>query len=572
MHDPVPTHSAMRRALISVSDKRGLVEFAKALAARGIEILSTGGTARHLVEHGLTVVQVSDYTGSPEIMGGRVKTLHPRVHGGILMRGDHDLADLHKVGGKPIDLVVVNLYPFEATVAKGDATRAEIIEEIDIGGPSMVRSAAKSHPRVTVVVDPDDYAAVVEEIASSGGTQETTRARLAAKAFAHTAAYDGAIAGYLSSEVQAKDDHAQRTDSSRGDGETQPAGDLFSAYLTLCFEKGYALRYGENPHQTGAFYRQRGAPAGSLAQAESVGAGGKELSFNNFVDCQAALEAVREFDPEKVAACVVVKHTNPCGTATAETPALAYRMAREADKVSAFGGIVALNRPVDEVTATVLAETFLECIVAPAFTPGALKILRGKKNLRLLVVTSAAHGTSSAPKIAPAQSLDYRPIDGGLVVMSRDGLVGDEVERAKVATKRSPTKEEMTALAFAWRVSKHVKSNAIVLARLGSNLEGAELTQGDDRLLAHTVGVGAGQMSRVISVELALKKAGDAARGSVLASDAFFPFPDGVEAAAKGGITAIAQPGGSVKDSEVIACCDQYGVAMVFTGVRHFRH
>jgi len=519
----------VRRALISVSDKTGVVALAKALSARGVEILSTGGTAKALVDAGVKVVQVSDYTGSPEIMAGRVKTLHPRVHGGILMRGDIDAADLEMVGGRPIDMVVVNLYPFEQTVAKGTASHGEIIEEIDIGGPSMVRSAAKSHPRVAVLVDPADYNDVIAELAEKNGTTLATRARLAAKAFAHTAAYDGAIAAYLSKQ-----------------------DDEYPQYLTLTFEKGYKLRYGENPHQTGAFYRERTAKEGELARAESLGAGGKELSFNNFVDVQAALDAVREFDPEKTAACVIVKHTNPCGTAIAKELEQAYQVARDADPVSAFGGIVALNREVDAATAKAMSEIFLECIVAPSFSTGALDVLRNKKNLRLLAVGA---------KPAVASQLDYRKIGGGLVAMSGD-LSGDgEVENAKVVTKRAPTPEELRALAFAWRVTKHVKSNAIVLARPGESPNSFR-----------TVGVGAGQMSRVISVEIALKKAGELAKGSVLGSDAFFPFPDGVEAAARGGITAIAQPGGSVKDADVIAAADAAGVAMIMTGVRHFRH
>ena len=523
------------RALVSVSDKRGLVDLARALHQRGVELLSTGGTAKHLSEAGIPVVSVSEYTGSPEIMDGRVKTLHPRVHGGILMRGEQDAADLAKVGGKPIDLVVVNLYPFEQTVAKGAASHEQIIEEIDIGGPSMVRSAAKSHPRVTVVVDPDDYQSVLEELKTNDGTTLETRARLAAKAFAHTSAYDGAIAAWLSRDAALE----------------SPRKELYPRFLTLSYEKGYPLRYGENPHQSGAFYRERGAPEGTLARAESIGAGGKELSFNNFVDCQAALDAVREFDAEQIAACVIVKHTNPCGTATAKELEVAYRTAREGDPVSAFGGIVALNRAVDVATAKALGETFLECIVAPSFTTGALDILRSKKNLRLLSV-------GDAPKARGAQ-LDFRRVSGGLVAMSADLTADGEVEQGRSVTKRAPTDDERRALAFAWRVGKHVKSNAIVLAHA-------------DASIARTVGVGAGQMSRVVSVEIALKKAGALAKGSVLASDAFFPFPDGVEAAAKGGVTAIAQPGGSVKDAEVIACCDQYGVAMIFTGARHFRH
>jgi phosphoribosylaminoimidazolecarboxamide formyltransferase/IMP cyclohydrolase len=460
-----------------------------------------------------------------------VKTLHPRVHGGILMRGDIDEKDLASVGGKPIDMVVVNLYPFEEAVAKGSASHGEIIEEIDIGGPSMVRSAAKSHPRVAVLVDPEDYAVVIAELAEKDGTTLATRARLAAKAFAHTAAYDGAIAAYLSKDS----------------GE-----DLYPQYLTLAFEKGYKLRYGENPHQTGAFYRERTAAEGTLARAESLGAGGKELSFNNFVDVQAALDAVRDFDPAEPA-CVIVKHTNPCGTATAPTLDQAYRLARDADPVSAFGGIVALNREVDGATAKAMSEIFLECIVAPAFSTSALEILQQKKNLRLLAV--------GQPPTVKGALLDWRRIGGGLVAMSADLGGPGEVEKAKVVTKRAPTAAELAALSFAWRVTKHVKSNAIVLAK-----------PGDVRGSFRTVGVGAGQMSRVISVEIALKKAGELAKGSVLGSDAFFPVPDGVEAAIAGGVTAIAQPGGSVKDPDVIAVADAAGIAMVFTGTRHFRH
>lgn len=529
---PLADLQPVRRALISVSDKSGIAELGKALAARGVEILSTGGTFKALADAGVPVTQVSDYTGSPEVMGGRVKTLHPKVHGGILMRGDIDDADLQTIGGKPIDMVVVNLYPFEQTVAKGTATDAEIVEEIDIGGPSMVRSAAKGHPRVVVLVDPADYATVLKELDEKGATTLATRRTLAAKAFAHTAAYDGAIAAWMSREP-----------------DVDP---IYPRYLTLAYEKGYKLRYGENPHQTGAFYRARNAEEGTLARAESLGAGGKELSFNNFVDVQAALDAVREFDPQAAAACVIVKHTNPCGTAVAPTLEAAYRTARDADPVSAFGGIVALNREVDEPTAKAMAEIFLECIVAPSFSSAALEVLRAKKNLRLLAV-------GQAPKTESA--LDFRRIGGGLVAMSADASGAGEVENAKVVTKRAPTDEERKALAFAWRVTKHVKSNAIVLAK-----------PGDAPGVYRTVGVGAGQMSRVVSVEIALRKAGDLAKGSVLGSDAFFPFPDGVETAAKGGITAIAQPGGSVKDADVIVAADAAGIAMVFTGVRHFRH
>jgi phosphoribosylaminoimidazolecarboxamide formyltransferase / IMP cyclohydrolase len=515
---------AIRTALVSVSDKTHLTAFVRGLTERGIAVLSSGGTAKSLSAEGIPVETVESYTGSPEVMDGRVKTLHPRVHGGILSRAGRDDADLQRLGARPIDLVVVNLYPFEKVAANASASRDEVIENIDIGGPSMVRSAAKNHARVTVVCDPADYERVLAEIRETGDVRPKTRASLAAKAFAHTAAYDAAISGYLSREQ-----------------------DGFPEYLTLPFEKAYGLRYGENPHQRGAFYVERNAPPGSVARAESLGAGGKELSFNNLVDVDAALDAVREHD---VPAAVVVKHTNPCGVATADDLATAYVRARNADSVSAFGGIVALNREVDGATAKALAETFLECVVAPGFSAEALELLRAKKNLRLL----ATRGWLAASH----EALQYKRVGGGLVVQTRDATAQGEVTHGKVVTKRAPTKEEMEALDFAWRVCKHVKSNAIVLARADGGLR--------------TVGVGAGQMSRVVSVQIACEKAGDASHGSVLASDAFFPFPDGVELAGQRGITAIAQPGGSVKDADVIAAADALGVAMVTTGVRHFRH
>ncbi|HEY8432692.1 MAG TPA: bifunctional phosphoribosylaminoimidazolecarboxamide formyltransferase/IMP cyclohydrolase [Sandaracinaceae bacterium] len=516
----------IQTALISVSDKRGIIELARALAGAGVTILSTGGTARSLRGAGIEVTDVAEYTGSPEVMDGRVKTLHPRVHGGILMRDTiGDRTQLTELGGRPIDLVVVNLYPFEQTVAR-DATHEEIIENIDIGGPAMIRSAAKNHARVTVVVDPDDYPRVIEALSSEDGPSPALRAELAAKAFSHTAAYDGAIARYLTS---------RSPDGTKLD---------FPGTLSLTFQKVYDLRYGENPHQKGAFYVERNAPAGSLARAESLGAGGKELSFNNLVDVEAALDAVREHDAP---AAVVVKHTNPCGVATAGTLAEAYRAARDADALSAFGGIVALNREVDRATAELLTETFLECIVAPSFAPDALELLRQKKNLRLL-----ATGTWLP---ADHAELTFKRIGGGLVVQDRDATAGGEVASAKVVTERAPTDAERAALDFAWRVVKHVKSNAIVVAKPG-----------------RTVGIGAGQMSRVVSVQLAAQKAGAEAKGAVMASDAFFPFPDGIEEAAKAGITAVVQPGGSKKDDEVIAAANRAGMAMLFTGFRHFRH
>lgn len=523
----------IRTALLSVSDKTNLVQFARALSERKVRLLSSGGTAKSLAAEGIPVDTVESYTGSPEVMGGRVKTLHPRVHGGILSRGEQDKADLERIGATEIDLVIVNLYPFAATVASG-APHDEIVENIDIGGPSMVRSAAKNHARVAVVCDPSDYDRVLAEIVETGEIKKETRAELAAKAFAHTAAYDAAISGYLSSGRGADD---------------KPVADALPTYLTLPFERAYSLRYGENPHQKAAFYKERGAKAGTLANAESLGAGGKELSFNNLVDCEAALEAVREYD---IPAAVVVKHTNPCGVAIGDSLTNAYLRAREADVLSAFGGIVALNREVDAETAKLLAETFLECVCAPTFSAAALEILSAKKNLRLLALGEWLPANHRA--------FDVKRVGGGVVVQTRDASAKDEVTNGKVVTMRQPTADEWQSLEFAWRVCKHVKSNAIVLAT----------AKGDEG--AQTVGVGAGQMSRVVSVQIACEKAGDRAKGSSLASDAFFPFPDGVEVAAKAGVLAIAQPGGSVKDPDVIAAADRLGLAMVMTGFRHFKH
>lgn len=513
----------IKRALVSVSDKTGVVEFAKGLSEVGVEILSTGGTARALREGGVPVVDVSEYTQSPEIMDGRVKTLHPRVHGGILMRDtDEDREALGGIGGAPIDLVCVNLYPFEQAVARG-ASHDEIIENIDIGGPSMVRSAAKNQARVTIVTDPADYQEVLAAVKTGDGPNASLRERLAAKAFAQTAAYDGAIAAYLTS---------------------RESGSKFPGALTLSFTKAYDVRYGENPHQQGAFYIERNAPAGSLALAESLGAGGKELSFNNLVDVEATVEAVREFEGP---AAVVVKHTNPCGVGTATTLEQAYRIAREADAQSAFGGIVALNQEVDAATAEAVAETFIECVIAPSFAPAALERLRKKKNLRILA--------TGAWLPADYPALQYKRVGGGIVVQDRDATGPSEVRAGKVVTKREPTEDEWKALDFAWRVCKHVKSNAIIFARA-------------DR----TVGVGAGQMARVTAVGIAAQKAGEQSKGAAMASDAFFPFPDGIEAAAEAGITAVVQPGGSKGDDAVIAAADAADIAMVFTGVRHFRH
>jgi phosphoribosylaminoimidazolecarboxamide formyltransferase/IMP cyclohydrolase len=523
---------AIQRALVSVSDKSGLVDFVRRLTKRGVEILSTGGTLKALQSNGIPVTSVESFTESPEVMGGRVKTLHPRVHGGILQRGELDQGDLERIGGKVIDLVIVNLYPFEKVLESPSSKLEELIENIDIGGPSMLRSAAKNHERVTVVCDPSDYAAVAEEIEAGGGTSLATRRRLAAKAYARTAAYDAKIAGYLSSIAP------------DAPAESAPEREPFPAHLILSFERVYGLRYGENPHQRAAFYRDRDAAPGSIATAASLGAGGKELSFNNLVDVDAAWEAVREYAEP---ASVVVKHTNPCGVALGADIAEAYRAARGADETSAFGGIVALNREVDEACANALAETFLECVVAPRFSDRALELLRTKKNLRLLA--------TGAWLAAGAPAIGCKRVGGGLVVQDRDATGAGDLTHAKVVTKRAPTEAELRALSFAWLVTKHVKSNAIVLAHG-----------------RRTVGVGAGQMSRVESVRIACSKAGALSKGAVLASDAFFPFPDGPEIALDAGVTAFVQPGGSVKDQAIIDAVDARGAAMIFTGVRHFRH
>jgi phosphoribosylaminoimidazolecarboxamide formyltransferase/IMP cyclohydrolase len=525
----------VRRAILSVSDKRGLVEMARGLATHGIELLSTGGTADTLAAAGVATRAVSDYTGAPEILEGRVKTLHPKIHGGLLGRPipAHE-AEMAAHGIAPIDLVVVNLYPFEQTVARPDVDRQEAIEKIDIGGPSMLRSAAKNHERVTVVVDPDDYPTVLAELAAhDGAVTDQTRARLARKVFAHTAAYDGAIAAYLTS----LDDEgtAQRS--------------LFPRTLTVQWERAFELRYGENPHLAAAFYRDARSPlpvAGrrpTLASAEILQ--GKTLSYNNLLDLDGALACCLEFaDP----AAVIVKHTNPCGVATdAAGVAAAYRTARETDPTSAFGGIVAVNREVDDALATQLAETFLECVVAPGYSPAARTILAAKKNLRLVATGPMVTG-------AEDRGWSFRSVTGGLLLQAADYAAKPAAE-GEVVTRRAPTDDELAALDFGWRVVKHVKSNAILFCARG-----------------RTVAVGAGQMSRVDSVKLARMKAELPLAGSVVASDAFFPFRDGVDAIADAGATAVIQPGGSIRDKEVIAACDERGLAMIFTGMRHFRH
>jgi phosphoribosylaminoimidazolecarboxamide formyltransferase/IMP cyclohydrolase len=523
----------IERALLSVSDKTGLVEFARALAGHGVELVSTGGTRKTLADVGLKVIDVAELTGSPEMMDGRVKTLHPKVHGGLLAMRDHPehARAMQTHGIRPIDLLVVNLYPFEATVAKG-AGFEDCIENIDIGGPAMIRAAAKNHADVAVVVEPADYAAVLKEMAAHGGaTTLSLRRDLAAKAYARTAAYDAAISNWFAEKI------------------ADPAP-VFRAFGGRLVE---ALRYGENPHQSAAFYRTPDRRPG-VATARQVQ--GKQLSYNNINDTDAAYECVAEFDPARSAACVIVKHANPCGVAEGGSLVDAYRKALACDATSAFGGIVALNRTLDADAATAITEIFTEVIIAPDATPEAIAIVGAKKNLRLLLA-----GSVPAPR---APGLTAKTVAGGLLVQTRDNAVVDEMQ-LKTVTKRAPTAEELADLRFAFRVAKHVKSNTIVYAKNGA-----------------TVGIGAGQMSRVDAARIAARKAEDAAkeqglpepltRGSVVASDAFFPFADGLLVAIEAGATAVIQPGGSVRDEEVIQAADDNGVAMVFTGVRHFRH
>ncbi len=511
----------IQRALISVSDKNGVIEFAQFLAEQGIEIISTGGTYQLLQDNGIKVTYVKEVTGFPEILEGRVKTLHPNIHGGLLSKHDDEqhLAQLKEHGIDPIQLVVVNLYPFKQTIAKPDVTFADAIENIDIGGPTMLRAAAKNHQYVTVIIDPSDYAEVKEQILASQETELETRRRLAAKVFRHTAAYDGLISDYLTKQV----------------------GEEFPESLTITYERVQELRYGENPHQKAAFYREPLAKIGTIPFAKQLQ--GKELSYNNIQDAEAALQIVQEFnDP----AAVVVKHMNPCGVATGVTIEEAYQKAYESDPVSIFGGIVALNRPVEQELASKLKELFLEIILAPSFTEEAIQVLSSKKNLRLLELDPAAYGGEV--------SYRYTSIQGGLLVQTQDkGVVTRE--EIEVVTERVPTEEEWKQMLFAWKVVKHVKSNAIVVAR--------------DEM---TIGVGAGQMNRVGAAKIAFEQAGEKARGAVLSSDAFFPMPDTVEEAAKAGIKAIIQPGGSIKDQESIDAANRLGITMVFTKMRHFKH
>ncbi|HYM30411.1 MAG TPA: bifunctional phosphoribosylaminoimidazolecarboxamide formyltransferase/IMP cyclohydrolase [Candidatus Cybelea sp.] len=529
----MPDTVTIRRALISVSDKTGLVEIGKFLAARGVEILSTGGSAKALADAGVAVREVADYTGFPEMLDGRVKTLHPKVHGGLLGLRDNagHRAAMQKHGIGDIDLLVVNLYPFEATVAKG-ADFATCIENIDIGGPAMIRSAAKNHDAVTVLVDVGDYGALQTEMAANaGGTTAAFRRRLAAKAYARTGAYDAAISSWFASQ----------------------RGETFPERLVLAAERRELLRYGENPHQTAAFYVASPARPG-IATARQVQ--GKALSYNNLNDTDAAFELVAEFDPADGPAVAIIKHANPCGVARGTTLADAYRRALACDPVSAFGGIIALNGTLDGPTAKLIGEILTEVIVAPDADDEAKRALAAKKNLRLLL-------TGALPDPA-ASGTTLKSVAGGYLLQTRDnGRVS--AADLKVVTKRAPTAAEFADLRFAFTVAKHVKSNAVVYAKNGA-----------------TVGIGAGQMSRVDSSRIAVRKSEDAAKaagdtvpwtkGSVVASDAFFPFADGLLAAAEAGATAVIQPGGSIRDAEVIAAADQAGLAMVFTGMRHFRH
>jgi phosphoribosylaminoimidazolecarboxamide formyltransferase / IMP cyclohydrolase len=519
----------IRRALLSVSDKSGLASFATQLHRHGIELLSTGGTARLLAAEGLPVREVSDYTGFPELMDGRLKTLHPRVHGGLLGRRGTDDGVMRQHGIDTIDLLVVNLYPFAQTIAKPDCTYAEAIENIDIGGPAMLRAAAKNHADVTVLVDPDDYAGVLAEIDTAGGTSIDTRSWLAAKAFAHTARYDTVVASYL----QQRQDFAEEP---------------FPETLALYFEHAQALRYGENPHQRAAFYRRPDAHGGSVGSARVLQ--GKELSFNNIADADTAIECARSF---AAPACVIVKHANPCGVAVAPDPLEAYRRAYRTDPTSAFGGIIAFNRELDAATVqAILATQFAEVIAAPRLTPQAIAACSAKAKVRVLET-----GDLHADVDELREELELRSVTGGLLVQQRD-IAHLAPGDLNIVSRRKPDARELEDLLFAWGVAQFVKSNAIVFAREGG-----------------TVGIGAGQMSRVWSTRIAAMKAADEkleVRGAVMASDAFFPFRDGIDAAASYGVVAVIHPGGSLRDPEVIAAADEHNMAMALTGVRHFRH
>lgn len=509
-----------KRALISVSDKSGVLEFAKELVALGYEVLSTGGTKKHLQDNGVPVTSVDEVTKFPEILGGRVKTLNPMIHGGLLAKYDdaEHQAQMKEHGIEPIEIVCVNLYPFVETISKPDVTFEDAIENIDIGGPTMLRSAAKNQQYVTVIVDANDYEGVLAELKDAGQTTLQTRRRLAAKVFRHTAAYDSYISNYLSAEL----------------------GEEFPEQMTLTYELKQTLRYGENPHQKAAFYQKRLASDFSVAYAEQLH--GKELSYNNIQDANAALQIIKEF---KQPAAVAVKHMNPCGVGTGETIAEAFNKAYEADATSIFGGIVALNREVDAKTAEQLASIFLEIIIAPSFSKEAIELLTVKKNIRLLTISSDQHTQDAFNTVS---------VEGGLLVQEPDRYGFDEAD-IQVVTDRQPTEEEWAAMRLGWSVVKHVKSNAIVIT--------------DEQM---TLGIGAGQMNRVGSAKIALEQAGEKAAGAALASDAFFPMPDTVEAAIEAGITAIIHPGGSKRDQESIDAANKAGITMVLTGVRHFKH
>lgn len=521
-----------RRALISVSDKSGIIDFARALQERGVELLSTGGTYRLLQENDIAVTEVSAYTGFPEMMDGRVKTLHPKVHGGILGRRGTDDTVMAEHGIDAIDMVIVNLYPFEQTISKSDCTLADAIENIDIGGPTMVRSAAKNHKDVSIVVNAADYDVLIQEWDNAGGISSATRFRLARTAFEHTAAYDGMIANYLGTVPDDSEPSAV------------PERSAFSHTFNQQWQLKDVMRYGENPHQRAAFYVDSRLDEASVATATSLQ--GKALSFNNIADTDAALECVKAFSQP---ACAIVKHANPCGVATADTLLTAYERAFQTDPTSAFGGIIAFNRTLDANTAKAIIERqFVEVIIAPGVEPEAAQIVASKPNVRLL-----ASGTWKSP----VESFDLKRVNGGLLVQDRD-LGRVNAEALKVVTQTTPSDQQIQDLLFAWSVCKFVKSNAIVYARNGQ-----------------TVGIGAGQMSRVYSAKIAGIKAADEGlqiAGSVMASDAFFPFRDGLDQAAEMGVKAVIQPGGSMRDDEVIAAADEHGIAMVLTGMRHFRH
>lgn len=511
-----------KRAIISVSDKTGIVDFAKKIARLGYEIISTGGTAKALENEGINVIGISNITGYPECLDGRVKTLHPKIHAGLLAIRDipEHMQTLEYLDINTIDMVVVNLYPFKQTIKKPNVSLEEAIENIDIGGPSMLRSAAKNYKYVTVAVDPADYEAIVQELEQKGETTEATRFKLAAKAFSYTASYDCIIGNYL----------------------WQKAGlEQYPEVITMTYEKLQDLRYGENPHQTAAYYREMLDKKGVLVNAVQLH--GKELSFCNLNDANGALDALKEFDRP---AAVAVKHATPCGIGIGESIQEAYLKAYEADPVSIFGGIVALNRAVDEATAAEMNKIFIDIVIAPAYTEEALATLKSKKNIRIMQLPDIEF-------IEPGQ-LDYKKVGGGLLLQEQD-IKDFDLSELKTVTDRKPTEEEIKNLMFAWKVVKHVKSNAIVIAKDGK-----------------TLGIGGGQVNRIWPTQMSLDRAGEAAKGAVLASDAFFPFDDVVQEAAKAGITAIIQPGGSMRDQDSIDLCNRHGIAMVFTGMRHFKH